>query len=166
MAVSPYFRKRADYFSRSVKDINGYLKNEQNYAKLKCTLLTTKLKLVLCDVTDLPKNRELSDFRYDLINLSNIPNYLIRHSVLKDPICYYLKILDKTKLLLKRDGAIMTYSLSLSDYPNEIAGKPSSAAMPETTKHIINSGLFDVKIKRVNGLRPGTRDKVTILIKK
>ncbi|MBI2046655.1 DUF3419 family protein, partial [Candidatus Pacearchaeota archaeon] len=105
------FRQRDDFGYGSIKRINIYLRNARNYDYMKSILKNKGFEFILEDATHLSRNRMLRGKRYDLINLSNVPTYVIgslRKSGSEDPVEeVYNSIFLKLKKFLLKHGKIL-----------------------------------------------------------
>ncbi|MDP1728750.1 MAG: DUF3419 family protein [archaeon] len=89
--------------------VSGFLKNEKNYNKVKKIMFKKKPLLLICRLTKLGKR--LGNLRFDFINLSNVPNYLVNSFKKKDPLDYFFKkVLLSLKKVLRKDGKIIYYN--------------------------------------------------------
>jgi uncharacterized LabA/DUF88 family protein len=117
---SPLFTKReCHHLENNLKTMNVYLRSEKNYLQLQAILKTKNIKLIISDLYHL-KNK-LTD-KFDIINISNIPNFIFKilnHDYLK------LKIVFRDlKELLNKKGVVIWYTYSKHTYPNRWGDKP------------------------------------------
>ena len=168
---SDYFHQRG--FIVDPKLINSYLKNERNYLKLREMLKFRKFEFVRSDVKIIFSNKKIVKEKFDIINLSNLPNYfvgkLVRENV-KDPIGYFFnKIIMELKKKLSKKGKIFYYSYSPKSYPNKIA-----KAIPLFSKEYIkvkkvssDNGfkIYTKQFKGLSGYGVDRIDKITVLEK-
>ncbi len=91
---------------------SGFLEDEVSYNKVREILSKKKPALLICELNELSK--KLENTRFDLTNLSNIPNYLVnsfKEEGKEDPLDYFFnKILLTLKDILKENGKIIYYN--------------------------------------------------------
>lgn len=162
---SNHFRQRFHLGNRLCSDINIYLNNKKNYNKLKKLLPKTNFLFVRSDVTEIWKNKKLINKKFDIINLSNVLNYLTRESKAgRDPIKYVIdNVLVKLSKMTSKKGSILFISYSEKNYPNLISHVIPSISTKEGMKKIRQK--FKVTRKSYEGVVMGTKDKITIIKK-
>ena len=100
VASSDYFRKRERVQERSAKMFNLYLKNEKSYLNLRKILKKTKPEFLIGGVLDI--SFLIKNEKYDIINLSNVQNYVCLNLGEDNTIkCFYKKVLEPLSNLLK-----------------------------------------------------------------
>jgi len=154
------FRQR-EKLDTSPREINDYLKNEKSFLRLRKILEEKKPAFVRKGVNELSKLRG----RYDILNLSNIPNYLVRSlkkSGSKDPLHEFYKILIQLKRVISPNGIIFYYI-----YSKKLAAYFTTQSRPITTKpyslkRLKDNGI-DITIRNVKGIIKNSRDKIAII---
>lgn len=149
-------------------EMNVYLKTEANYNHCKEILKHKKITFVCEDIFCLDKRLKS---RFDILNLSNIPNYFC--SRFEYDSKEYKKVFDNLLKLVKKNGILFFYVFSLSTYPNEIAKKtPPFAINKNLIKFCKQFGLsysfisFNGNGKYVSNIKvKNVRDKIAILKK-
>jgi hypothetical protein len=163
LGTSRYFRNRHTliYTKRdNVRLINAYLSSKVAYNKVKAILKHTQPTLRLENVLALTASKKLWG-KFDVINLSNVPNYLSRRSFELDEeemISYFRKL----KKLVRAQGIIFFYSYSDSIYPHSMSLDIPAASRVSFLKKLKKSGIFKVSRKSFGGTS-GNRDRITIL---
>ena len=168
LTQSRYFRQRDDAFrAYPLKKINPYLKNEKSYLKMRQTLDDVRFRFIRSDVKDICS--KISRERFDIINLSNIPNYFagrLEKEGIKDPIMkFYDLILLKLRKNLKHNGIIFSYSYSKRFYPNRISKQIPPASRLQNIERIKARGDFKVRFIRFEGLNGTGMDRINIFQK-
>jgi hypothetical protein len=110
---SEYFRQREDV-RLDIKKINLYLRNEKTYLKLRHILKNIKFKFVQGNIKNIYMNKRLMNEKFDMINLSNVPNYFtikLERENIRDSIMIFFKeiLLNLRKKLLPK-GIIFYYT--------------------------------------------------------
>jgi hypothetical protein len=162
LASSQYFRRRRNSAQRT-KLINGYLQNETTYMKLRNILAETKFRFIKCGLEELSLNKNLRKKKFDIINISNVPDYitgLLQKQGHNDPFKYFVsKIIIPIFKLISSDGLIFYFRNSPRVYMSDLAP-------PAAESYEINRAEFkkDFKItdKRIIGIFEGTRDHIVI----
>jgi len=164
LAKSKYFRQRSDFQQQKVMSINAYLKNKKSYLKMRKILQNKKFVFVQGDIT---KITEKINEKFDIINLSNTPNYLcgkLKREGIKDCVRYLINNLFlKLNKRLSINGRIIYYTYSPQTYPNRIAKKMAPISTNKGVKSIILKTNFRVSQKNIKGINKGTKDKVIII---
>jgi len=148
----------------SVKDINAYLKNKKTYEKIKKLIIKKKMRIIIKDIRIL--DTHLKE-KFDVINLSNIPNYLTKYELqdIESSVeTFYKTILLKLRRILKPNGKIMFYSFSDKDYPSPNSKIPPALNRSRNINLIKKKKEFRTEFKNTRGIFDG-RDKVWILNK-
>lgn len=168
LVKSSYFRQRGDFFAQ-VKTMNLYLKNEQEYLKLRELLKEVKFEFIQCDIVKLYKNNKVKKESWDIINLSNVPNYLVSFLIRqnkKKPMEYFFKdILLNLRKILSVKGKIFFVSYSENLYPNRIAKEKPLATSKQTVRWLKNQKGFTLKLIRFKGIKKNTFDQIVVLEK-
>ena len=166
LGISSYFRNRNWLIDKTKrKKINAYLANAVAYRKMRSILESNKPRLIVGSVLELATNKRLIGKKFNLINLSNIPNYLAGRSfgLTEAGIVNAFRKLKKLCLL---HGAIFFYSFDNSVYPNPQSPKIPPASSSAFLKKLKESGSFNVSQKKFPGLDSDKKhDRITILRK-
>ncbi|MFA6408036.1 MAG: DUF3419 family protein [Candidatus Paceibacterota bacterium] len=164
LGVSDYFRSRNNLVDKKkAREVNAYLADIVAYRKMKEILEHNHPVLRIENVLNLSTNEEFRGKKFDVINLSNIPNYLAGRSfgLTESQILSYFK---KLKMLCSKQGAIFFYSFDNSVYPNPMSKIVPPASSPAFLKMLKQSGAFSVSQKSFPGLDGvGKKDRITIL---
>ena len=161
LGTSGYFRKRNEFVKNKVKKINAYLADKASYNKMGVVLEHTRPVLFVANVLTLSKSKKITGKKFDVINLSNVPNYLTGRSFGLDEknVLLYFRTLKK---LVAVKGSIIFYSYSDSTYPNPI----SADVPPISRKSFLNKlkkiHIFNISKQSFLGL-VGKRDRITLL---
>ncbi len=165
LVKSEYFRQREDV-RLDIKKINLYLKNERTYLKLRHILKNIKFKFVQGNVKDIYTNKRLINEKFNILNLSNVPNYFtvkFERENARDPIMtFFREILLNLRKKLSPKGIIFYYAYSAQIYPNRVAKKMPLLSKNLSTKRIAKQKEFKVTIKRFETYK-GFFDKIIIL---
>ncbi len=137
--ASDLFLKRELYLKeKNLCAQNYYLRSEKNYLLLKKRLENKKITFINADILNLCKKITK---KFDVINISNIPNFIFRY------LNYdYNKLKDlflELSSLLNKNGVILWYTYAKSTYPTKVAKNPP----PLTHKENINKLLQIIKFK-------------------
>lgn len=164
---SNYFRQRSGIGLVTPTTINAYLKNETAYLKLKKNILLVKFEFVSCDLKDVPQNKLILKSRFDVINLSNAPNYFVRYHNAPLPLEYFMHLLLKFHNLLTKNGRLFYYAYSSRNFPNpRVMGKTSPPLSKKESIDIIRSlKKFKVSSISFKGVAEG-RDKIVIFTRR
>jgi len=165
LAKSSYFRERARVQERNVKEFNLYLKNRKAYLKMRKILEEKNNNFILGSVLDIPSL--IKNEKYDLINLSNVQNYVcLNLSEEKTVKCFYEKVLLPFSNLLNKKGIIFYYTRDESSYPNLSRKNPPTLTKKKNIKLLSSFKKFEVKQKIFKSFKKGYKDKVIIFKKK
>ncbi|MFZ5955160.1 MAG: DUF3419 family protein [Nanoarchaeota archaeon] len=149
LVKSKYFRQRND-FSQDTQLINSYLRNDVNYRKIKNILIDKKIQFIQGNILEIYK--KLNCNKFDIINLSNVPNYLvgsfIQNKESEPLMLFYNNVLLKLKNMLFDKGKIFYYSYSPKNYPNKVAKEIPLASKNSTIKMF--KSKKDFKIYQIN----------------
>ncbi len=163
LGASEYFRSRSELIPKSkVLEINGYLASPSAYRKMRRILHLTRPTLYVENVLTLSQSKKLHGKKFDLINLSNVPNYLTGQSFglsENDVLSYFCKL----KKLVSKSGDISFYSYDDATYPNPVSTDIPPVSRASFLKKIKQLGLFDVSRKSFPGLHDGSHDRITLL---
>ncbi len=105
---SDHFRARKEFYIK-LYQINHFLKSDHNYKKLQKILKNKKVKFIKSSIENIHKK---TNKKFDLINLSNVPNYILgefKRKDVKDRLKKFNKILIKMKKVLEKKGKIISY---------------------------------------------------------
>lgn len=161
LGVSVYFRNRNELVKNKEKAINGYLKNKIAYGKLNNILKDMHPVLCVENILNLSKSKKFSGKKFDIINLSNVPNYLTGRSfgLTGEKVVAYLRRLKK---LVSAGGTIFFYSYDDSIYPNATSPDIPPISRASFLRKIKQMDTFNVSRKSFPGL-VGARDRITLL---
>lgn len=154
---SEYFRERS-FLECDAKDINAYLKNENNYLILQKIMQKSKPEFFLGNIKELV--HRFPNNRYEIINMSNVFNYFVGRK--EELVSEMLEILKSLHSKLRSEGSLFFYSYSPLIYGEDTI---PPASRPETIDKIRGLGIFDVEEKSFTGTNKVGLDKITILIK-
>lgn len=160
---SDYFRQRGSFSDHRTTAVNAYLNNRRAYQDLQKTLPSLRWRFIRADVHDLPDNQQLNGQEFDIINLSNMLNYLMKEKSVADGIAILVEVVNGFKSMLAKNGRIFYYSYSASIYPNELVIAPPIAyrnTVIATVQSLLQGKIAQI---RFSGMRPGTRDKVVVI---
>jgi len=156
---SDYFRQRA-MMNCTALDVNAYLKNEKTYLKCRNIINNKKCHFLDLDLNDILTNKKLVG-RFDLINLSNVPNYFTGDLVEKEYLSTLSGIIKKISKRLSKDAALFYYSYSPSLY-ERLDRKMPPASLIKMIFKIKENNKFKLDIKRFNGVNKGSFDRINI----
>ncbi len=164
---SVYFRQRSHFEGWDATVMNLYLKNIKNYNKMKKLLESLKLEFIRSDIETILKNKKISKQKFDIINLSNVPNYFTRefkYGKKGDPVEYVIQnIFLKFKKILSLRGKIFFVSYSEKLYPNRISKTIPPISRKDTIEKLKKLRDFNVTVKIYKGITKGMKDKIVIL---
>ncbi|MHB8860232.1 MAG: DUF3419 family protein [Minisyncoccota bacterium] len=163
LGVSVYFRSRKHLVDKKkAQEVNAYLVDVTTYQKMKEILEHNRPVLRVENVLHLSTNEEFKGKKFDVINLSNIPNYLAGRSfeLTESQILSYFKGLKK---LCSKQGVLFFYSFDNSVYPNPMSAIVPPASSAAFLKMLKQSGAFSVSQKSFPGLDDGKKDRITLL---
>lgn len=136
--------------------VNAYLKNERTFSKAKNCLRGKKISFVNVGLGKLLKTPQLRNKKFDLINLSNIPNFVTQNDLEhggKDPTMkFYDTILLPLSKLLNKEGSIMYYGYADRDYPNPIIQEKPPATRKNQVNRMKKRLDFQFHFFKVNGV--------------
>lgn len=161
-----FFRQRTELYNL-IKEINFYLKDEKNYLKLRSLLYKIKFKFIRFNLLNDDLNKFL-DEKFDVINLSNVPNYLyghIRREGVRHPFKGIYKIFNNLMRIINTKGVVFYYGYTKKMYPIIIA-----KSLPPPCK---NSNIFRMrKVLKIKIIQKNFKsisgkgfDKIVILSK-
>ncbi|MFH0970048.1 MAG: DUF3419 family protein [Candidatus Diapherotrites archaeon] len=166
LAESVYFRRRAVLGNSPIWRINLYLKNDTNYRIMRKKLLAAHFAFIQGDVHSIARNPFIKRKKWDLINLSNVPNYISPTLKKKD---WYHSFSNKVLLSLIKClspfGKIIYYSYSMLAYPNKISNAIPLASTPPFFTLLKKDSRFHFSQLSIPGLNPGTRDTISVIEK-
>ncbi len=160
-----YFRRRGDLSLKPAKIINIYLKNERNYLKLRNIIKDQKLTFIQSDIVGISKKIQPSKEKIDLINISNVINYLSTSVKSDDPEKYIINLLTDLGKNLNKNGKIIFYAYSLATYADRISRGVPPASRKSFIDRIKNETDFIIEEKKISGIHNKTMDKIIILRK-
>jgi len=164
---SDNFRQRAWFVGGSTDKINAYLTSEARYLKLRGILGSLDFKFVQHDIERLSECKELKGQRFDLINTSNVPNYIsrgLRRAGHGDPCEYIVNMIGNLFPLVSRGGRVFYYAYSPATYTDQKPVRP----VPPTgmMKNFVRfRDRWDISEKRFRGVMDGY-DKVMVFGRK
>jgi len=165
LSHSEHFRRR-EFFAEdaTIKDINVYLRNAENYTKLQNILKTKTLKLFIGDIVNIQNNIEIAHKKFDVINLSNVPNYLTGKTFSMEENAVLKVFLNISKLL--DDKGVLFYC----SYDNKIYPNPIAQVTPPISRETFLALLkklkgFSVSQEFFPGLHKGQTDRITLMQK-
>lgn len=151
-----FFRNRNDKNYLQATKINGYLSSEKAYKKTQAIFKKKKIKLdfILGNVLDIQKNKKVLKKKYDQLNLSNIPPYILRFDTPEEVAINFEKYFDNWSKFMKKDGEIYYYYHTRDAPPGKIDPKKYSPP-PFYSKGVLGWLLFGGKYSvRVIELKP------------
>ena len=163
LGVSEYMRDRKDFASAAkVRHINAYLVSEKAYLKMQEILVYARPTLRIENVLMLAQSKKFRKEKFDIINLSNVPNYLTGRSfgLTEETVLSYLRTLKK---LLSANGIIFFYSYDNSIYPHTHSKRIPPASTAQFLKDLKRLDVFRVSQKSFPGLSNGKKDRITLL---
>jgi len=162
LAKSEYFRQRGDIGTSPITSINGYLENAESYRKISAILNQNNPLMFQAGVDDVTERLPDRNTKFDLINLSNVPNYLIGNLPGADPVGQFIEIMKKLTRLLNPGGQIFCYSYSAAIYPNRVASRMPLGSFPETIARIALEGNLRTEKIEFLGFTTNTSDFITV----
>ncbi|MCK4997253.1 DUF3419 family protein [Candidatus Pacearchaeota archaeon] len=156
---SDNFRKRKEFYEK-LEVINPFLANEENYLKMKKIISNKKIEFIESDIKDIYKK---VDDKFDLINLSNVLNYVSKDYEkrgIKNPLeIIYRESIFNLKETLSKDGKIIFYAYYRA--PEDISKMPL-INRDSSSKWINSKRDFEVSKIEFDGILSG-RDFITVL---
>lgn len=135
---------------------------------------STKFDFVRCDVARLASHPQMQKQKFDLVNLSNVPNFFVGRIKSKDPMMAFFEgVLLRLRKLLDKKGRIFYYSYSPSVYPNSMATRVPLASSYESINRLKKRKEFkisEIRFKGIGYTQPkkiqyGGFDRITVLEK-
>lgn len=164
MARSAFFHQRV-FTQQPLTVVNVYLRSEANYLKSRKVLFGRKTPVIPGNVTRIAG---LLKGKFDLINLSNVPNFLMtfyRKKEHKDPgMHFYDHVLLKLRKILNKGGRVFFYLYTSKIYPNPMAKKRPPMSTPEQQRRYRARSELKYSDFRIKGFLGGY-DKVVVLKK-
>ena len=182
MVKSSFFAQR--HYTSPIGLVVGYLKSDANYQRMRKRLRAAKLDLVICNIVDLQSCKGIKGQRFDIVNLSNVPNFYLHkqiylHRQIKGGdkmMIFHDSILVPLGKMLRKGGKIFYYRYTPKFYPNPVASRMPYASARRNVRKLRNSkefklsemkfrsiSLIDFKMKR----KPGREfDSIVVLEKK
>jgi hypothetical protein len=156
---SDKFRQRDD-ISINTKEINYYLKDNKRYLNLKKRIKKIKFQFVRSDIKSIA---DKVNTKFDLINLSNVPNYVVQRLESNDKFGnFYKTVLLKIRKILNKNGLLFFYSYSDKSYPNIVAKRVPIASTNTTLSYLKERKEFKVKQFQFKGINKAA-DRITAL---
>lgn len=140
---SDYFRKR-DMLSASIFQVNAYLKNEKEYLKCRNIMADKKIEFVVSDINEINKKINKT---FDIINISNVLNYLTANVADGDLVKILSLTIKSVSKKLKVNGLIFWYSYFEVMYKNNGKGVPP-ASRKDIIKKIEKNLAFKIISKK------------------
>jgi len=159
LAASENFRQRA-MLECSAAAVNHYLKNEAAYRRCREILRDKKPIFLELDVNDIASAKRLKG-NFDVINLSNVLNYISRNIKEDDLVKVLADVTKKVSRRLKPGGLFFYYSYSPSIYPPTGRTIPP-ASRPRIIRGIAKLNSFKASTKTFAGVNRGVFDRVNI----
>ena len=156
---SSYFRQR-QMMRAEAADINAYLRSEKAYLKCRRIMAAQSIIFLDLDINDFSDDRRLTG-RFDVINLSNVLNYLTHNIGLEDIIGVLAKIIRPLANRLKPRGVFFTYSYSPTFYSQFKKPVPPPSRLPIIRAVAARNG-YRVSWKRFSGVNHQQRDRINI----
>ncbi|MFA5644362.1 MAG: DUF3419 family protein [Patescibacteria group bacterium] len=157
---SDYFRKR-DMLSASIFQVNAYLKNEKEYLKCRNIMADKKIEFVVSDINEINKKINKT---FDIINISNVLNYLTANVADGDLVRILSLTIKSVSKKLKVNGLIFWYSYFEVMYKNNGKGVPP-ASRKDIIKEIEKNLAFKIISKKIKGMKQGFFDRINILMR-
>ena len=145
--------------------VNSYLRNEKNYLKARKELNKAKLIFIRADITKIASKKELKGTKFDVINLSNVPNYFVNalnKQGTNDPVMKLFNILLELKTKLGKKGLIFFYRYSEQNYPNDVTKEIPLMARKKSLKRIKERKKFNYSEIKFAGIQKGL-DRIIML---
>jgi SAM-dependent methyltransferase len=157
---SDYFRERSSIKVAPIK-INTYLKDEESYLYCRDIIKGKKFQSLTLDINDIAVSNSLRG-KFDIINLSNVLNYLTGNTKSEDIIKTLTSVMRNVSKRLKPHGLFFYYSYS----PHGFQGyKIPPASQLEVIDEIKKVGYFEVVFKKFSGVSFKTFDRVNLFKK-
>jgi hypothetical protein len=151
-----YFRQRS-FLEVPTDRINPYVKDETAYLKTQTVLRQSPPHFVVSDIQGIGTRVEGKQF--DLINLSNVPNYFTKTNGGVEGI---LAVFRNLAGLLTPGGKLFFYSYSPAIYKD--GGPPASSK--ETIEAIRGLGLFALSLHYMPSIHEKGEDRILVLEKR
>lgn len=157
---SDNFRQRSNV-EADVTDINHYLANEENYLKTRDILRNNKIELIRLDINHIDRIKD----RFDIINLSNVLNYLTANVGKNDLLDVLLGITRKVGKKLNKNGYFFYYSYSPKIYSSRARSIPPASQL-FFVKKLEELNNFDLRFIKFKGIDSAAFDRINIFFKK
>jgi hypothetical protein len=145
--------------------INDYLKNEKSYARMRDLVGASQFRFIRAGANELPGLNE----RFDVINLSNIPDYLaldIERDGVRDPLVELSNLLVRMTEVLMRNGVIFYYlhSLKLANlFTSSFQSIRPVTAKPHSIVRLREKYGINISTRRIKGVAKNSLDKIAIV---
>jgi len=160
LARSSYLRQRS-MLKTSIKDINYYLKNEESYLKCREILENQTIEFLDLDINDICTDERLKG-KFDVINLSNVLNYLTDNTAKEDLLDVLTKVIKKVSKRVKSGCFLFYYSYSYKIYGSSGRQIPPASRW-NIIKGVASANNFKLSVKYFKGTNITGLDRVNIL---
>jgi SAM-dependent methyltransferase len=159
---SDYFRQRS-MMKTSAYRINTFLKNEKSYLRCREIMENKKLQSLELDINDIAISKNLKG-KFDIINLSNVLNYLTANTSDSDILKVLDKVIKNVSKRTKSSGAFFYYSYSPSLYKIWDREIPPASRLNIINK-IKSLNYFKVVFKKFKGVNEDNLDRINLFIR-
>ncbi len=164
LVTSEYFRQRSMFTHMKPSQINMYLKNERVYMKLKRIFSRgNTFEFIQGDLKNIFSYSKFRSNQFDIINLSNAPNYTFSSHKMPEVVEGFIVLVQKLKKILAKRGLIFFYSYAFENYSATKRDLPPLSRREAIMKmrNIKTFSLFTIRLKGyIRGM-----DKVVVLKK-
>ena len=152
MVKSSFFAQR--HYTFSIGLVVGYLKSDANYQRIRKRLGVAGLNLVICNITDFQSCKGIKGKKFDIVNLSNVPNFYVRRQIKSGDkmMIFHDSILAPLGKMLKKGGRIFYYRYTPKTYPNPLAPRMPYASARRNIRKLRKSKEFKLSEMRFKGI--------------
>lgn len=161
LVKSSYFRQRS-MLKTAVKEINHYLQNEESYMRCRTILENREIQFLDLDINDIDTDKRIIG-KFDVINLSNVLNYLTGNTAENDLLDVLSLVIEKVRRRLKRGGFLFYYSYSPNIYSSSDRLIPPASRW-DIIKRIASANNSKLSVRRFKGTNIVGFDRVNILV--
>ena len=164
MVQSEYFRQRHMFTRVTPMEINAYLRNERMYRKLRDIFSSSDtFEFIQADLRDIWRYPKFRSAPFDVINLSNAPNYVFSLNEMPVVVENFLDLLEKFRRIVTKKGVIFFYTYAFENYLTTERELPPLSRR-EAIARISRTEGFRLSSVRLKGYIHGM-DKVVVLKK-
>lgn len=122
---SEYFRQRSRYKKVTPTQINPFLRSDREYLRLRSILLRAiPFRFICADISNVLRATSIKDSKFDVVNLSNAPNYVFGEMPMPEVVRQFTKTLCSFRTAMAPRGKIFFYSYAFENYTSVVRKLP------------------------------------------